>query len=280
LRLCPNQPTMQSMRAGGEHREPARDDRGGASGHGSTESAAESADGAVVRSGGGVLAGAAGHPLQTPAHPIHSEGLDAKVLVLNRMYVAVKVISARRAFLLLAREIAEVIHVEREAEQTTFRNYDIASWFEASAYKARHERDKHDWVKTVRLEIAVPRIIRLLGYERFPEQHVKLNRRNLMARDRNRCQYCGHIFPTSELSLDHVVPRSQGGGDSWENLVCACVACNARKGGRTPVQASMRLIRKPVRPKRHPLITIRLGHAKYESWKSFLDEAYWSVELG
>ena len=132
----------------------------------------------------------------------------------------------------------------------------------------------------MRLEVAVPRIIRLLGYERFPEQHVKLNRRNLMARDRNRCQYCGHIFPTSELSLDHVMPRSQGGGDSWENLVCACVTCNARKGGRTPIQASMRLIRKPVRPKRHPLITIRLGHAKYESWKSFLDEAYWSVELG
>lgn len=215
-----------------------------------------------------------------PAAPIHSEGLDSKVLVLNRMYVAVKVISARRAFLLLAREIAEVIHVEQVAEQTTFRTYDIASWFEASAYKAAHEREKHDWVRTVRLEVAVPRIIRLLGYERFPEQHVKLNRRNLMARDRNRCQYCGHIFPTSELSLDHVMPRSQGGGDSWENLVCACVTCNARKGGRTPIQASMRLIRKPVRPKRHPLITIRLGHAKYESWKSFLDEAYWSVELG
>lgn len=213
---------------------------------------------------------------------IHSEGLDAKVLVLNRMYVAVKVISARRAFTLLAREVAEVIHVDRGADgaASTFQNYTIASWFEASQYKALHERDKHDWVRTVRLEVAVPRIIRLLGYERFPDQHVKLNRRNLMARDRNRCQYCGHIFPTSELSLDHVMPRSQGGGDTWENLVCACVACNARKGGRTPVQASMKLIRKPVRPKRHPLITIRLGHAKYESWKSFLDEAYWSVELG
>ncbi|MEZ6235216.1 MAG: HNH endonuclease [Phycisphaerales bacterium] len=205
-----------------------------------------------------------------------SEGLDAKVLVLNRLYVAVRVISARRAFTLLARDIAEVIHVDKG----TYQNYDIASWFEASAYKAAHERDRHDFVRTVRFEVAVPRIIRLLGYDRFPEQHVKLNRRNLMARDRNRCQYCGHVFPTSELSLDHVLPRSQGGGDSWENLVCACVACNARKGGRTPVQASMRLIRRPLRPKRHPLITIRLGHAKYEIWKSFLDEAYWSVELG
>lgn len=253
--------------------------QGGASHRDTTSGAAARNDAAAPASDQPI----AGRPTPAGTHrptagaiPIHSEALDSKVLVLNRMYVAVRVISARRAFTLLSREIAEVIHVD----QGTYRNYDIASWFEASAYKAQHERDKHDFVRTVRLEVAVPRIIRLLGYERFPEQHVKLNRRNLMARDRNRCQYCGHIFPTSELSLDHVVPRSQNGGDTWENLVCACVACNARKGGRTPLQANMRLIRKPVRPKRHPLITIRLGHAKYESWKSFLDEAYWSVELG
>jgi hypothetical protein len=70
-----------------------------------------------------------------------------------------------------------------------------------------------------------------------------------------------------------------GGKETWENLVCACIKCNARKGGRTPEQASIKLIRKPERPKRNPLITLRLGNAKYQSWKQFLDEAYWSVEL-
>jgi 5-methylcytosine-specific restriction endonuclease McrA len=212
----------------------------------------------------------------SPTGPFPIEGLNAKVLVLNRAYVAIRVISARHAFALLARETAEVIH----ADNGVFANYDFESWTEISELRRAFEPDKHDWVRTVRLEIAVPRIIRLLGYDRLPSQAVKLNRRNLFARDRNQCQYCGHHFPTSELSIDHVLPRSQGGPDTWENLVCACVRCNARKGGRTPEQANIRLIRRPVRPKRNPLITMKLGHEKYASWKAFLDEAYWSVELG
>jgi 5-methylcytosine-specific restriction endonuclease McrA len=76
-----------------------------------------------------------------------------------------------------------------------------------------------------------------------------------------------------------VVPRSQGGESSWTNLVCCCVRCNAKKGGRTPKQAKMRLIREPVRPSRNPVLNIRLGHDKYASWRAFLDNAYWSVEL-
>lgn len=202
-------------------------------------------------------------------------GLDAKVLVLNKVYVAIRVISARRAFSLLARDLAEVIHVDNGK----YLNYDFASWTEISALQAEFEPHRHDWVRTVRLRLAVPRVIRLLGYDRMPRQQVKLNRRNLFARDRNRCQYCGRHFPTSELTIDHVLPRAQGGGDSWENLVCACVKCNAKKGGRTPEQASMSLILEPRRPRRHPLISVRLGQEKYSSWKAFLDEAYWSVEL-
>lgn len=204
-----------------------------------------------------------------------SEGLDAKVLVLNKLYMATRVISARRAFILLMRETAEVIH----ADDGSFANYDFSSWTELSELRKEYEPDAHDWVKTVRFDIAVPRIIRLVGYDKLPAQRVKLNRRNLFARDHNRCQYCGGNFPTNELSIDHVVPRTQGGPDTWENLVCSCVKCNSRKGGRTPEQAHMKLITKPVRPKRNPLIAVRLTHAKYNSWKAFLDEAYWSVEL-
>ncbi|MBK7404026.1 MAG: HNH endonuclease [Phycisphaerales bacterium] len=210
-----------------------------------------------------------------PATPLANEGLDARVLVLNRLYVAVRVVSARRAFAMLCRDMAEIIHVENGQ----YVNYDFESWAEVSEFRRQFEPDQYDWVRTVRYEIAVPRIIRLLGYDRLPAQIVKLNRRNLFARDRNQCQYCGHHLPTSELTLDHVTPRTQGGGDTWENLVCACVPCNARKGGRTPDQARMQLIRRPSKPKRNPLITLKLGSEKYRSWKAFLDEAYWSVEL-
>jgi 5-methylcytosine-specific restriction endonuclease McrA len=202
-------------------------------------------------------------------------GLESKVLVLNKLYVAIRVISAKRAFCMLARNLAEVIHVDNGS----YINYDFESWTQISALQQQFEREKHDWVRTVRLQIAVPRIIRLLGYDRLPAQTVKLNRRNLFARDRNQCQYCGRHFTTSDLSIDHVTPRAQGGLDTWENLVCACIKCNARKGGRTPDQASMKLVRAPIRPKRNPLIALRLGNDKYQSWKAFLDDAYWSVEL-
>ena len=207
------------------------------------------------------------------------EGLNAKVLVLNKLFVAMRVISARRAFCLILNNAAEIIHVEQRDEGQHFVNYDFATWAEIGQLQKQFERDRHDWVKTPRLEIAVPRVIRLLGYDRLPDQSVKLNRRNLFARDRNQCQYCGKIFPTADLSIDHVKPRAQGGGESWENLVCACIRCNARKGGRTPDQAHIALIRKPERPRRNPLITLRLANEKYSSWKAFLDHAYWNVEL-
>jgi 5-methylcytosine-specific restriction endonuclease McrA len=202
-------------------------------------------------------------------------GLDAKVLVLNRVYAAVRIVDARRAFTLLVKDLAEVISVENGS----FVNYSFLSWTDAAEFQREHENDQHDWIRTARLSIAVPKVIRLLGYDRFPREHVKLNRRNIYARDGSRCQYCGKHFPTRELTLDHVLPRVQGGENSWTNLVCACVRCNARKGGRTPVEAGMRLLRTPVKPKRNPAITVRLGSPRYQSWKAFLDEAYWTVEL-
>jgi 5-methylcytosine-specific restriction endonuclease McrA len=202
-------------------------------------------------------------------------GLDAKVLVLNRYFSAIRVIDARRAFVLLSKEIAEVIAVE----DGSYVSYPFTTWSELSEFRRQFEESDHDWVRTSRISIAVPKIVRVLGYDRLPREQVKLNRRNIYARDGNRCQYCGKIFPTKELTLDHVKPRVQGGGNSWTNLVCACVKCNARKGGRTPEQAGVRLIRPAAKPKRNPAISIRLGSPKYESWKAFLDEAYWTVEL-
>lgn len=204
-----------------------------------------------------------------------ASGLDAKVLVLNKLYMAIRVVPARRAFSLLCRDLAEVIHVD----DGQYHSYDFESWTDLARYQREFEAERHDWVRTVRLELAVPRVIRVLGYDRLPQQRVKLNRRNLFARDRNQCQYCGRHFPTSELSIDHVNPKTLGGGESWTNLVCSCVKCNAKKGGRTPDQANMALIRRPTQPRRNPMIAVRLGQERYESWRAFLDEAYWSVEL-
>jgi 5-methylcytosine-specific restriction endonuclease McrA len=201
--------------------------------------------------------------------------LDAHVLVLNKHYAAVRVISARRAFTMLFKKIAEIVSVEDGG----YSSYDFESWREVSEFRAQFERHRHEWVRCVRFELAVPKIIRLLLYDRLPRRPVRFNRRNLYARDRSRCQYCGRRFPTSELSLDHVVPRSRGGATDWANVVCCCVRCNVRKGGRLPAEAGMHLIARPVKPRRSPVVTLRLNSDRYASWKQFLDTAYWNVEL-
>lgn len=201
--------------------------------------------------------------------------LSTSVLLLNRLYMALRVVSARRALTLLYSDLAEVVSVD----DGQYLSYDFDDWVEVSQAKQKFEPERHDWIRTVRFQVAVPKVIRLLAYDKIPSTMVKLNRRNLFARDQNRCQYCGRRYPTPDLSLDHVIPRSQGGDNSWENIVCACVKCNVKKGGRTPEQAHMRLIAHPRRPRRSPVLTIKLSDSKYASWKQFLDFAYWNVEL-
>lgn len=229
------------------------------------------------------------HPLTGLAGKASAQGipptqiasaLNANVLVLNRFYQAIRIVNVRRAFTLLCKDLAEVIHIEPAADGgQQWLNLDFANWREMSELKLEFEPHAFDWVHTVKIPIAVPRIIRLLGYDKLPRQDVKFNRRNIFARDSNRCQYCGKKFHTSELSLDHIIPRSQQGKTSWDNIVCCCIKCNVRKGGRTPDQARMKLLSKPVKPKRSPVINVRLTDKRYASWKQFLDEAYWTVEL-
>ena len=192
-----------------------------------------------------------------------------------------RVVSVRRAFILLfkrdalQRPVAEVVDVE----DGRYVSYDFADWAELSAFKREFEPAKHDWVRTVRFDLAVPRIVRVLTFSRLPKHDVKLNRRNIFARDHNTCQFCGKRFSTTQLSIDHIIPRSRGGTSAWENLVCACVKCNVKKGGRTPSEANLSLIRPAVKPRRNPVVTIKLSDRRYASWKEFLDAAYWDVEL-
>ena len=204
-----------------------------------------------------------------------SQALDASVLVLNKGYLAVHVIPARRAFCLLFKDLAEVVTLD----DGRYLSFNFASWREASEARAQFRDPDDEFVRTVQFQIQVPRVIRLLTYDRYPRPKVKFNRRNIFARDNNRCQYCGKRFPTTELSLDHLMPRSRGGPATWENIVCACVKCNVRKGGRTPREANMNLICEPVRPKTSPWLGLKLKNRKYRCWRSFLDDAYWSVEL-
>ena len=202
-------------------------------------------------------------------------GLGCRVLVLNKHYMALHIIDVKRAFSLLFKDQAEII----TWEEGLYSNYDFQSWQQLSELKRQFEAEAHDWISTVNFDIVVPRIIRLLFYDRLPRKPVKFNRRNIYARDRNKCQYCGKKYPSSELSLDHIIPRSMGGVSNWGNIVCACTKCNVKKGGRTPKQVHMTLIAKPTKPKRNPSIHVHASAQRYKSWKQFLDNAYWSVEL-
>ncbi|GAX59709.1 endonuclease [Candidatus Scalindua japonica] len=204
--------------------------------------------------------------------------LESSVLVLNKFYAAVHVVNAKRAFAMLFKECAEVVSVD----EGQYNSYDFSSWVDVSAFKEEYrlpDEDRYESIKTVSLEIRVPKIIRLVVYDKLPRANIKFNRKNIFARDKNRCQYCGRKFSTSELSLDHVIPKTQGGTSNWKNIVCACTNCNKHKGGRRPAEAGMKLICEPIKPKYCPIIQLKLGSNKYNSWKQFLSNAYWSVPL-
>jgi 5-methylcytosine-specific restriction endonuclease McrA len=201
-----------------------------------------------------------------------SGALQLSVLALNRNYMAVHIISVRRAFCLLFKELAEVINVENGR----YMSYDFDGWRETSELKAAldEREDDDDWIQAVNFQIEAPRIIRLLQYDRVPNNSVKFNRRNVFLRDGHRCQYCGKRYSSTRLSLDHVLPRSRGGGDTWENIVCACLTCNVRKGHRTPKEAGMNLLKPPVKPRRNPVLIRHLNLRKYSAWRSFLPGEY------
>lgn len=213
----------------------------------------------------------------SPAADVHGSGgvgvttaMQAAVLALNRNFAAIQVISVKRAFCLIFKDLAEVIHVE----DGQYRNYDFEGWRELSELKSQlgEKRPHEDWIRAVNFEIQVPRVIRLTTYDRIPKNTVKFNRRNVFLRDGHRCQYCGNRYSSPRLSLDHVIPKSRGGPDTWENIVCACLKCNVDKGGRTPQEAGMRLLQQPIKPKRSPLLVRQLAQAKYESWRHFIPQ--------
>lgn len=198
--------------------------------------------------------------------------LSSHVLVLNRNYDPVWITTAKKAFIKLFNGVAEAIVVENGI----YCNHDFGSWAELSELKKIFEEtDEDDWVYSEKLALIVPRVIRCLGYDKPAIHDVKLTRRNVFARDEKVCQYCGKKHNTKDLQLDHVIPGSRGGKNTWKNLVCACFACNSKKANRTPEEAGMRLVRKPLKPKYSPLFNLHIRNEKYSSWKNFLNAAYW-----
>jgi 5-methylcytosine-specific restriction endonuclease McrA len=200
--------------------------------------------------------------------------LDQPVLVLNRLWQAVNVIGARRAFALLVRGHAHVVHHHDE----DFRVFSMLDWIDFS--QDNPPLAELETVHTPSRTIRLPRVILLTFFDKLPCKELKLTRNNVFERDKNHCQYCAKVFTREDLNLDHVIPRHYGGKTTWENIVCSCIKCNTRKANRLPHEAGMRLIRKPGRPKWRPVISLVLGTQKHhEMWKDFLDVAYWNVEL-
>ena len=199
--------------------------------------------------------------------------LDEPVLVLNRLWQAINVIGARRAFALLARGHAHVVH----AQADDYRVFSLMDWMDYSHHNP--PLSSFEGVRTASRFVRLPRVILLTYFDQLPRKELKLTRSNVFKRDKNTCQYCGRHLPSEQLNLDHVIPRADGGRTTWENIVCSCIPCNTRKANRLPHEAGLRLIRKPVRPKWRPVISLVLEDEHRERWKDFLDLAYWNVEL-
>ena len=198
--------------------------------------------------------------------------LNQHVLVLNRLWQAVNICTVRRALTLLFEGHAQVVLNDDDG---TYQTYNFSQWRDFS------EQEPHpESIHTISFKIRIPRVILLVVFDRLPKKEVKFTRHNIFERDQNTCQYCGIVFERKDKNLDHVIPRDRGGPTTWENIVCSCIACNTKKSNRTPYEAGMRLIRKPKRPKWRPFVQVNLGFNHHDSWKRFLDIAYWNVELG
>jgi 5-methylcytosine-specific restriction endonuclease McrA len=163
--------------------------------------------------------------------------LNKSVLILNQNYEPISICSAQKAVILLYLQKAQMVE-----------HYDSA-------------------IHSVNMEIPYPSVVRLNYYIRKPYQKVALNRRNIIKRDRHTCQYCGKNHQA--MTIDHVVPKSFGGKDTWENLVCACLKCNGKKGDQTPEQAGLKLTRKPRKPS-HLFYLQYLAGKVDSSWSEYL----------
>lgn len=189
--------------------------------------------------------------------------MNRKVLVLNKYWQALRVVTIAKAMKYLASEKARII------DTNDLQQYTWDDW------SKMRPADGEDAIIGVSITCRVPTVIRLERYDKVPRYKISFNRKTIYRRDNYTCQYCGGRPGTEELSIDHVIPKSQGGQSTWENCVLACVKCNARKADKTLEKARMKLLKQPVRPSSN----FFKGEVLCNTWKQFFDASYWSVEL-
>lgn len=202
--------------------------------------------------------------------------LSNRVLVLSVGWQPINVTTALHAFCKVYNGRATIVE--------DYVDYDIDEWvltWDDAALCARNS-DREFLTIGENARVAVPEIIKCVYPFKRKAFKVppRLCRATIFARDKNRCQYCGRVLERHQLNIDHVVPKGRGGGATWTNLVLSCIECNDRKKCRTPEEAGMRLIRKPVRPPPGPpRRRLRVGKNRPASWEAFLSAMYWNVSI-
>ncbi len=184
--------------------------------------------------------------------------LSRPTLVLNRHWQPIHVTTVVRALVMLWNEAAKVVETDE------YRLYSWREWVDLKPIVGR------PILRSARLTMRAPEVVCLSRYDRLPTARVAFSRRNVAKRDHHTCQYCGVQPGWEQVTIDHVLPRSQGGASTWTNCVAACTPCNAWKADRTPEQAGMHLRRRPVRPDWKPLYTAHTHRAA--SWAGFLGD--------
>ncbi|MBI5210026.1 MAG: HNH endonuclease [Elusimicrobia bacterium] len=197
--------------------------------------------------------------------------MSADVLVLNRNYYAVAVTSWQRALSLLYADRAAALDAE-------YNSYGFQDWLDLSGAMAANPAG---FVSAPAFRIAIPEVIVLKFFDKVPKREVPFTRRNIYHHYGYRCCYCGRRLPTTELNLDHVIPRSRGGKNDWTNTVTSCIPCNLRKGSRLPEEAGMRLKYPPSKPAPDSgvIFILRSPIPIRRSWQRFIDSVYWNIPL-
>ena len=185
------------------------------------------------------------------------------VLVLNRNWQAINIRTPQDAFCQMATNVATALDIEGDSH---IRPVTWDEWITLPVREGDHA------VRTARGAIRVPAVIVAVNYAHVPKKRPKLSARNIRERDGNRCQYTGKLLHPDEGSLDHVVPRSRGGADTWENLVWSAKEVNQRKADRLPHEAGFKLLTIPRAPKELPVTALLRNAHGLAAWKLFLDE--------
>lgn len=197
--------------------------------------------------------------------------LTTPVLILNKGFQPIAVAQAGRVFSLLFAGIVKALDENMQA-------WDFDEWSTLAV------REGDGVVNTPTKAMRIPAVVVCQTFNKLPRTRVRFSRQNVYQRDRFTCQYCGLTGGRSDLNLDHVVPRAQGGKTVWENIVCSCIPCNAKKRDRTPSEAGMKLLSQPRRPSWGDLSPRKHTELREtpKEWLPFLDgasAAYWNVEL-